>query len=375
MAMKKKKLNYLTGGVTRNSVNAITKPSAKSKTRAMKPKTNQKEQITMKNEQTTTKTTANNDNRNAQDKMLKERKQMLKDRLMNGDGMEERVKFIKASEIAQKYRNNFSLVEKLGVETLVNEVVLPNKLMAEELKKRQHVSLAEYINFVEVPQLKGEYYTALSDNETMPKFTETLENSDFSITKVEYDCDVFVGNLPVSVESLEDKTLDYENVTLNFVSRKVNLTRNKEIALKLQQAPTKSISNFEGLKDVINLDIAKLSPIIQLVVSSSLFNIMDKSFDEKGNKILDVDATSPSGKSFSGRHVIVLQDDVIGTKDGDLVAFVGDLFQYIAMFDMNKTSFEWVNYHTYTTSLRFATRFDTQITNSNYGRYITYQTA
>ena len=88
-----------------------------------------------------------------------------------------------------------------------------------------------------------------------------------------------------------------------------------------------------------------------------------------------MDATSPSGKSFSGRHVIVLQDDFIGTKDGDLVAFVGDLFQYIAMFDMNKKSFEWVNYHTYTTSLRFVTRFDTQITNSNDGRYITYQTA
>ena len=84
------------------------------------------------------------------------------------------------------------------------------------------------------------------------------------------------------MESLEDKTLDYENVTLNFVSRKVNLTWNKEIALKLQQSPTKSISNFEGLKDVINLDIAKLSPIIQLIMSSSLFNIMDKSFDEKG---------------------------------------------------------------------------------------------
>ncbi len=373
--MKKNNKDYFTGGVTRNSVNASTKPSAKSKTRAMKPNTNQKEQTTMKNEPTTTKTTTTNAKNNVQNNMLKERAQMLKDRLVNGDGMEERAKFIKASELARKYRDNLSLVEKLGVETLVNEVVLPNKLISKELKKRQHVSLAEYINFVEVPQLKGEYYTALSDNETMPKFTETLKNNNLSSTKVEYSCDVFVSNLPVSMESLEDKTLDYENVTLNFVSRKVNLTRNKEIALKLQQAPTKSISNFEGLKDVINLDIAKLSPIIQLVVSSSLFNIMDKSFDEKGNKILDVDATSPSGKSFSGRHVIVLQDDFIGTKDGDLVAFVGDLFQYIAMFDMNKTSFEWVNYHTYTTSLRFATRFDTQITNSNYGCYITYQTA
>ena len=67
--------------------------------------------------------------------------------------------------------------------------------MAEELKKRQHVSLADYINFIEVPRLKGEYYTALSDNEVMPKLTETLENNNLSSKKVEYSCDVFVSNL------------------------------------------------------------------------------------------------------------------------------------------------------------------------------------
>ena len=107
------------------------------------------------------------------------------------------------------------------------------------------------------------------------------------------------------------------------------------------------------------------------VISSSLYNALDTLKDKDGRYLLQTDITVASGKSYLV-EVVVLDDDVIGTVDGNLVAFIGDPKAFATLFDRKRASVKWVDDSVYGQLLAGFVRFDVEKTDSDAGFYVTY---
>jgi len=87
---------------------------------------------------------------------------------------------------------------------------------------------------------------------------------------------------------------------------------------------------------------------------------------------LQTDITVGSGKKLFGKEVVVLDDEVIGTLDGDLVGFVGDPKAFATLFDRKRASVKWVDNDIYGQLLAGFVRFDVVKTDVDAGFYVTY---
>src|SRR6185312_2314552 len=119
-------------------------------------------------------------------------------------------------------------------------------------------------------------------------------------------------------------------------------TKNEQIAAIFKTAPAKAVSGLDGIVTMFNKDFKKVYNT-KAVVSSSLFNELDLLKDKNGRYLLEDDITVPSGKRIKGKEVIVLDDDVIGAADGDLVGFFGDAYEFATLFDRKQASVKWVD--------------------------------
>ncbi|MEK4501165.1 phage major capsid protein [Bacillus sp. FSL R12-0069] len=110
-------------------------------------------------------------------------------------------------------------------------------------------------------------------------------------------------------------------------------------------------------------------------ISRSLFNVLDLLKDKNGRYLLQDDITVASGKRVKGKEVVVLDDDIIGTKAGDLVGFVGDAKEFCTLFNRKQASVKWIDNDIYGQLLAGFVRFDVKKVDSQAGYYITYTAA
>src|SRR5699024_9080142 len=111
---------------------------------------------------------------------------------------------------------------------------------------------------------------------------------------------------------------------------------------------------------------------VKAYVSASLFNELDLLKDKNGRYLLEDDITVASGKRIKGKEVIVLDDDVIGEDEGDLVGFFGDAYEFATLFDRKQLSVKWVDHNIYGQLLAGFVRFDIQKVDESAGYYVTF---
>ena len=73
-----------------------------------------------------------------------------------------------------------------------------------------------------------------------------------------------------------------------------------------------------------------------------------------------------------GKEVVVLDDNIIGTKAGNLVGFLGDPKEFVSYFDRKQTTVAWIDNQIYGKLLAGIIRYDVKKTDTNAGFYITY---
>ena len=94
--------------------------------------------------------------------------------------------------------------------------------------------------------------------------------------------------------------------------------------------------------------------------------------DNNGRYLLQDDITVESGKRLFGKEVVVLDDDMIGNADGELVGFVGDPKAFCTLFDRKRASVKWVDNDIYGQLLAGFVRFDVVATDTEAGYYVTF---
>lgn len=261
-----------------------------------------------------------------------------------------------------------------GLTTVGAEAVIPvDRITKPEKQPETVVDLRQHVGRVPVTTGTGSYPILRANKNKMISVAELAKNPALAnpeFTKVNYEIDTYRGYIPVSQESLDDSDIDLGGLVAENIQRQSLNTSNVEIAKKLQTAPAKAVTTIDDLKDIVNVAIDPAYNV-KFIASQSFFNELDKMKDNDGRYLLQQDVTVASGYKLLGREVVVMADDVIGTKAGDKVAFVGDPSLFAKYFDRQQASVRWVDNDVYGQLLAGFIRFDVEVADTAAGFYVT----
>ena len=258
--------------------------------------------------------------------------------------------------------------ELVGFKVVDGGVLVPEEILAPEKEKRDVVDLTKYVRVRKVNSGSGKVPLLKKSGSRLHTVEELEKNPELakpSIEEVDYSIETYRGYVPISQEVIDDADYDIVGLIAEDMADQELNTKNAAIASILKTAPAPSYTNgvadtvvgVDGLKTVLNTKLKRVYNT-KLYVSSSLYNELDLLKDKNGRYLLQDSITAASGKSFAGREVIVLDDDVIGETAGDLVAFVGDAYEFVTLFDRKQMSAKWVDMNIYGELLGIFVRFD-----------------
>lgn len=261
-----------------------------------------------------------------------------------------------------------------GLTTVGAEAVIPVDCITKPEKQPETVvDLRQHVGRVPVTTGTGSYPILRANKNKMISVAELAKNPALAnpeFTKVNYEIETYRGYIPVSQEALDDSDIDLGGLVAESIQRQSLNTSNAEIAAKLQTATAKTVTTIDDLKDIVNVAIDPAYNV-KFIASQSFFNELDKMKDNDGRYLLQQDVTVASGYKLLGREVVVMADDVIGTKAGDKVAFVGDPSLFAKFFDRQQASVRWVDNDVYGQLLAGFIRFDVEVADTAAGFYVT----
>lgn len=263
---------------------------------------------------------------------------------------------------------------RAGFTSVEGGALIPEELLRPQEVPEDVVDLSRLVNVAKVNSGAGKYPVIKKSGSKMTSVAELAKNPELAkptITEVPYDIETYRGYIPVSQEVIDDADYDVTGLIADEISDQELNTKNSAIATVLKTATPKAVTGLDGIKSVFNKDIKKVYNS-KAIISSSLYNELDTLKDGDGRYLLQTDITVASGKRIFGKEVIVLDDDMIGTADGDMVGFIGDPKAAVTLFDRKRASVKWVDNDVYGQLLAGFVRFDVEATDADAGFYVTY---
>lgn len=263
-----------------------------------------------------------------------------------------------------------------GLTTVDGGALIPKEVLEPQKAKARSVDLRKLVRVVPVTTGSGEYAVISKSKNKMKKTSELEKNPELAktpINKVNWTVDTYRGELSVSKEMIDDA--NYNIMALveeDAVNQEVNTT-NFEIAAILKSATAVNASGFDGLKDVINKKIPSVYDV-SIVATDSMFSALDKVKDKEGRYMLQPDPTSPTGYKFKNKIIYTVPDDLLGAEN-DMKAFIGDVYEFVALFDREQTTVKWTPNEIYGEKLGLFSRFGLTKTNEEAGAFVTYTDA
>ena len=263
-----------------------------------------------------------------------------------------------------------------GLTTVDGGALIPKEVLEPQKTKVRSVDLSKLVRVVPVTTGSGEYAVISKSKNKMKKTSELEKNPDLAktpINKVNWTVDTYRGELSVSKEMIDDANYNIMGlVEEDAVNQEVN-TKNFEIASILKSATAVNASGFDGLKDVINKKIPSVYDV-SIVATDSMFSALDKVKDKEGRYMLQPDPTSPTGYKFKNKIIYTVPDDLLGAEN-DMKAFIGDVYEFVALFDREQTTVKWTPNEIYGEKLGLFSRFGLTKTNEESGAFVTYTDA
>lgn len=172
---------------------------------------------------------------------------------------------------------------------------------------------------------------------------------------------------------IDDADYDIMEIVEEEVFNQGENTELSLVAEVLKTATPADATGFDGIKDIYN---KKLKPIYKasIVVTQSMFAALDKVKDKNGNYMLQPDVTSPTGYSFGGKTIYTVDDTVFGS-ERDMKFFIGDIAEFVGLFDRSQVSVKWVNNDIYGQLLGLFIRLDVKKVDEAAGFFGTYTDA
>ncbi|QBZ70237.1 capsid protein [Enterococcus phage vB_EfaS_Ef5.3] len=261
-----------------------------------------------------------------------------------------------------------------GVKSADASAIIPEEIITKaKMLPETVVDLRNMITRQKVTQPMGKYPILKANEAVLATVEELKKNPDLegpAFEEVKYEVETYRGQIAVAEEALQDSDDDLSGIIARHIQRQGLNTANKAIVAKLKKATAVAAKSIDDLKTQVNTGFDPAYNL-EFIVSQSFFNALDQMKDVNGRYLLEDDIKAQSGKALLGRKVTVLADKLIGTADGDKVAFLGQPDAFAVFFDRVDTTVRWVEHQYYGQVLAVAMRFDCEVVDANAGKYIT----
>jgi HK97 family phage major capsid protein len=255
-------------------------------------------------------------------------------------------------------------------------VVIPEQIVLEIMKlKEVEFNLDQYVTVKQVGYGSGKYpVVRQSEVAALPEVAELEENPKLAVRpfyELGYDIKTYRGYFRVSREAIEDAAVNILAELMTWMARTIAATRNAAIIKAIKEGTPgekgktlklaiKNAVGIDGIKDVINLNLKPNYEHNVAIVSQTAFATLDKMKDKQGNYLLQPDIKEASQKRLLGAQVVVLPDEMLGTKSSNTI-IIGNLKDAIVLFDRSQYQASWTDYMHYGEALMVAVRQDVRI--------------
>lgn len=255
-----------------------------------------------------------------------------------------------------------------------NSVALPNDILKPIEKPANTNSLIALANIVPVNAPSGDIPVLGATNVTLNTTAELQANPQLAkmqLETVSYKLSVKRGFLPVSQELLDhaDTAVGIDQLIGDYASQIRDNTLVAGIASVLKQADKVTAKSFDDVKVAYNSLFKYNNKAI--VATKSAFDALDTLKDNEGRYLLTDSITSPSSKSLLGAPVYVVEDSVLGAKDGDQVMFVGDIKSFGIFPSYKDLRVKWTDSDIYGQKLQLVLENDNVLAQKEAGKLVT----
>ncbi|MFU8753351.1 phage major capsid protein [Streptococcus suis] len=267
-------------------------------------------------------------------------------------------------------------IEGLKTTDQGSAALIPAETLQAKFVEKPRNPLLDLVKRVKVSSGSGKYPVIKKTDNKMVSVEQLKANPELAkpkISEIDYSITTYRGYVPVSQEMIDDANFDIMSIVEDEVFNQGENTELSLVATILKSATNANASGLDGLKDIYN---TKLKAIYNasIVVTRSMFNALDKVKDKTGKYMLQPDVTSPTGYSFGGKTIYTVDDTVFGD-EGDMKFFIGDVEQFLTLFDRLQVSVKWVNNDIYGQLLGLFIRLDVKKTDGDAGFFGTYTDA
>lgn len=234
--------------------------------------------------------------------------------------------------------------------------------------------LSELVQKTSVSTASGKYPILKRANAKFNTVAELEKNPELARPEFEtitWEVDTYRGAIPISQEALDDSVANLTAiVSENINEQKIN-TLNERIGEVLKAFNPTSVSNVDDLKEIINV---KLDPGYdrQIICTQSFYQKLDTLKDGNGRYLLQDSIINTAGNTVLGMNVTVVRDDLLG-KNGDALAFIGDVKRGVLFADRTDISVQWIENEIYGKYLMGAFRFDVKQADKNAGFFVIFE--
>lgn len=255
-----------------------------------------------------------------------------------------------------------------------NSVALPKDILKPIEKPANTNSLIALANIVPVNAPSGDIPVLGATNTTLNTTAELQANPQLAkmqLATVSYKLTVKRGFLPVSQELLDhaDTAVGIDQLIGDYASQIRDNTLVAGIASVLKQADKVTAKSFDDVKVAYN-SLFKYSNKA-VVATKSAFDELDTLKDKEGRYLLTDSITSPSSKSLLGAPVYVVEDTVLGARDGDKVMFVGDIKSFGIFPSYKDLRVKWTDSDIYGQKLQLVLENDNVLAQKEAGKLVT----
>lgn len=236
--------------------------------------------------------------------------------------------------------------------------------------------LSELVEKTSVSTASGKYPILKRANAKFNTVAELEKNPELArpeFETVNWEVETYRGAIPISQEALDDSVANLTAiVSENINEQKIN-TLNEKIGDVLKAFNPTSVSDVDDLKAIINV---KLDPGYdrQIICTQSFYQKLDTLKDGNGRYLLQDSIINTAGNTVLGMNVTVVRDDLLG-KNGDALAFIGDVKRGVLFADRTDVSVQWIENEIYGKYLMGAFRFDVKQADKNAGFFVTFEDA
>ena len=264
-------------------------------------------------------------------------------------------------------------IEGLKTTDSGSAALIPTEVLKPHFLEKTRNPLLDLVQRVKVNSGSGKYPVIKKTDSKMASTEELKANPELgkpSISEIDYSIKTYRGYIPVSQEMIDDADYDIMSIVEDEVFNQGENTELSLVATILKSATQADAAGFDGIKDIYN---KKLKSIYKasIVVTQSMFAALDKVKDKNGRYMLQTDVASPTGYSFGGKTIYPVDDTLFGT-EGDMKFFIGDVSEFVKLFDRSQVSVKWVNNDIYGQLLGLFIRLDVKKVDEAAGFFGTY---